>query len=103
LQGRAPEARVIEVQLNKIKEDLHLVAQCREGLARDPGDLHLRHEIGAAYLRLGRPGEAFVWLNSILDRDPLNRPTLQTLADYHARSGHTRLAAELQRRLEEGQ
>jgi len=28
---------------------------------------------------------------------------LQALADYHARSGHTRLAAEMQRRLAESQ
>lgn len=101
LQGRTPEARVIEEQLNKIKGDLRLVAQCRDGLDRNPSDLHLRHEIGAAYLRLGRPGDAFVWLNGILDRDPMHRPTLQTLADYHARSGHENLAAEMRRRLAE--
>jgi predicted Zn-dependent protease len=103
LQGRGQEARAIETQLRKIKEDLHRVAQCREELARDPNDLHLRHEIGAAYLRLDRPGEALVWLNGILDRDPQYRPALQSLADYHARSGHTRLAAEMQRRLAESQ
>jgi predicted Zn-dependent protease len=103
LQGRGQEARAIETQLRKIKEDLHRVAQCREELARDPNDLHLRHEIGAAYLRLDRPGEALVWLNGILDRDPQYRPALQALADYHARSGHTRMAAEMQRRLAESQ
>ena len=103
VQGRGQEARAIETQLNKIKEDLHQVAQCREKLAHDPNDLHLRHEIGAAYLRLDRPGEALVWLNGILDRDPRYRPALQALADYHARSGHTGMAAEMQRRLAESQ
>jgi tetratricopeptide (TPR) repeat protein len=101
MQGRGQEARAIENQLNKIKEDLHQVAQCREKLAHDPNDLHLRHEIGAAYLRLDRPGEALVWLNGILDRDPKYRPALQALADYHARSGHAGMAAEMQRRLAE--
>lgn len=100
LQGRSQEARAIEEQLDTIRKGLHLVAQCRQELARDPASLRLRHEIGVAYLRLGRAGEALVWLNSILDRDPLHRPTLQTLADYHARSGHIRMAAEMQRRLD---
>jgi predicted Zn-dependent protease len=99
LQGRSQEARAIETQLRKIKEDLHRVAQCREELARDPNDLHLRHEIGAAYLRLGRPGEAIVWLNSVLERNPRHRPTLETLADYHAQAGNEGMAAEIRRRL----
>jgi tetratricopeptide (TPR) repeat protein len=83
-QGRGPEARAVEEQLDRIKRDLRVVARCREELAKHPDDLSLRHEIGAAYLRVGRPGEALVWLNSVLARDPKHRPTLQTLADYHA-------------------
>lgn len=101
-QERKKEARAIEEQLDRIKRDLHLVAQCRERLAREPANLGLRHEIGAAYLRLDRPGEAFVWLNSVLDRDPNHGPTLHTLADYHAQAGKEPLAGEMRRRFAAG-
>jgi tetratricopeptide (TPR) repeat protein len=97
-QGRKQEAHAVEEQLDKIKRDLRIVARCREELARNPADVSLRHEIGAAYLRVGRPGEGLVWLNSVLERDPKHRPTLQTLADYHAQAGDEAAAAELRRR-----
>jgi predicted Zn-dependent protease len=101
-QGRGPEAHAIEEQVEKIKQDLRVVARCRERLNKNPADLELRHELGAAYLRVGRPDEALVWLNSVLDRDPKHRPTLQTLADYHAQAGNPTLAAEMRRRLGAG-
>jgi tetratricopeptide (TPR) repeat protein len=97
-QERLQEARVVEEQLEKIKQDLRIVARCREELAKTPDNVSLRHEIGAAYLRVGRPGEALVWLNSVLERDPMHRATLQTLADYYARAGKEAAAAELRRR-----
>jgi predicted Zn-dependent protease len=97
-QERGQEARAVEEQLDKIKQDLRIVTRCREKLAKNPDDVSLRHEIGAAYLRVGRPGEALVWLNSALVRDPKHKPTLQTLADYHARVGNDAAAAELRRR-----
>jgi predicted Zn-dependent protease len=87
-QGRRTEAQPLEEQLDKIKQDLQTVARCRERLARAPDDLPLRHEIGAAYLRVGRTGEALVWLNSVLDRDPNYLPTLRTLAELHAQAGN---------------
>jgi predicted Zn-dependent protease len=101
-QGRGPEARAAEESLDRIKQDLRKVAQCREQLASTPADLHLRHEIGAAYLRLGRPGNALVWLYSVLDRDPEYRPTLETLVDYHTRAGNEALADALRGRMSGG-
>jgi tetratricopeptide (TPR) repeat protein len=98
-QGRRQEARAVEEQLAKIKQDLRLVAQCREELTKNPAAVSLRHQIGAAYLRVGRPGEALVWLHSVLERDPTHRPTLQTLADYYAQAGDQTAAAEWRRRL----
>lgn len=98
-QGRGAEARAVEEELDRIKRDLRLVARCREELAKNPADVGLRHEIGAAYLRVGRPGEALVWLNSVLERDPKHRPTLQALAEYHARAGDEAAAAVMRRRL----
>jgi tetratricopeptide (TPR) repeat protein len=97
-QERGQEARAVQEQLDKIKQDLRIVTRCRDELAKNPDDVSLRHEIGAAYLRVGRPGEALVWLNSVLVRDPKHKPTLQTLADYHARVGNDAAAAELRRR-----
>jgi tetratricopeptide (TPR) repeat protein len=101
-QGRGTEARAVEESLDRIKQDLRKVAQCREQLTRTPADLHLRHEIGTAYLRLGRPGNALVWLYSVLDRDPAYRPSLEALADYHTRAGDEALADALRRRLSSG-
>jgi tetratricopeptide (TPR) repeat protein len=98
-QGRTRQAQGVQEQLDRVKQDLRNVARCREQLARAPDDLGLRHEIGTTYLRLGRPGEALVWLNSVLDRDPGHRPTLQALADYHSRAGNGAMATEMQRRL----
>jgi Tfp pilus assembly protein PilF len=50
-------------------------------------------------MRIGRPGEAHVWLNSILERDPQYRPALQSLADYYAKAGNHKLAQTMERRL----
>jgi tetratricopeptide (TPR) repeat protein len=97
-EHREEEARAVETQLDKIKQDLRTVTRCREELAKNPADVSLRHEIGAAYLRVGRPGEALVWLHSVLERDPKHKPTLQTLADYYAKVGNETAAAELRRR-----
>jgi thioredoxin-like negative regulator of GroEL len=101
-QGRRQEAQAIEKQLDQIKKDLQIVAKCREQLAQDPTNSQLRHEIGAAYLRIGRPGEALVWLNSVLDREPNHLPTLRTLVELHERSGNQLAAAELRGRMAAG-
>jgi thioredoxin-like negative regulator of GroEL len=97
-QGRRQEARAVEEQLDKIKQDLRFLSRCREELAKNPADVSLRYEIGAAYLRVGRPGEALVWLHGVLERDPKHKPTLQRLADYYAQIGNEASAAELRRR-----
>jgi predicted Zn-dependent protease len=96
--GRRTEAVAIQEQLDRIKQDLRIVSHCRERLAQDPANLQLRHDIGAAYMRVGRPAEALVWLNSVLDREPNHLPTLQTLAAYHAQAGNPALAVEMRRR-----
>jgi predicted Zn-dependent protease len=101
-QGRKDDAQAVEEQLNRVRQDLRIVAQCKERLAQNPDNLDLRHEIGATYLRLGRPGEALVWLNSVLERDTKHRPTLQTLAEYYSKAGDEAKAAELRRRLSAG-
>ncbi|HEY7429017.1 MAG TPA: tetratricopeptide repeat protein [Gemmataceae bacterium] len=98
-QGRRSEAGTVEQQLADINQALRKVAQCKSRLVRDPDNLSLRQEIGATYLRLGRPGEALVWLNSILVRDPQYRPALQSLADYHTQAGNHALAQVVGRRL----
>jgi tetratricopeptide (TPR) repeat protein len=98
-QGRREEGRAVEEQLDKIKQDLRIVSRSREALAKNPDDVSLRYEIGAAYLRVGRPGEALVWLNSVLERDPKHKPTLQALADYYAKAGNEAAAAEMRRRV----
>jgi tetratricopeptide (TPR) repeat protein len=100
-QQRGEEAGAVEKQLEAIKRDLRLVAKCRQELTGAPADVPLRYEIGAAYFRVGRDAEALVWLKSVLARNPKHRPTLQSLADYHAKVGDKETAAQLRRRLAE--
>lgn len=98
-QGRRSEAGAVEKQLADMNQALRKVAQCKTRLLREPDNLSLRHEIGTTYLRVGRPGEALVWLNSVLVRDPQYRPTLQSLADYYTQAGNSAQARVMARRL----
>jgi predicted Zn-dependent protease len=98
-QGRRQEAQAIEGRLEKTKEDLGTVAHLWDRLAKDPSNLQLRNDLGEAYLRVGRSGDALIWLNSIVDRDPENRPTLETLAKFHARTGNQDVAAKFRGKL----
>jgi tetratricopeptide (TPR) repeat protein len=99
VQGRKQEAQEVEKQLAQVTKDLAIVARVWDRLAKDSTNLQLRYEMGDAYLRLKRPGDALVWLNSVLDRDPEHRATLQLLADYHEKCGRPALAAEMRQRL----
>jgi tetratricopeptide (TPR) repeat protein len=99
-QGRGEEAKAVGDKLDRVKQDLRFVARAAEEVARSPDDLGLRQRIGEAYLRLGRDGEALVWLTGVLDRDPGYRPALRALADYYDRAGDARRAAAYRRRLE---
>jgi predicted Zn-dependent protease len=99
VQGRKQEAQEVEKLLAQVTKDLAIVARVWDRLAKDSTNLQLRYEMGDAYLRLKRPGDALVWLNSVLDRDPEHRATLQLLADYHEKCGRPALAAEMRQRL----
>jgi tetratricopeptide (TPR) repeat protein len=101
LQGRKQEAREVEQQLAQVLKDLAIVARVWEQLAKDSTNLGLRYELGSAYLRLARPGDALVWLNSVLDREPQHRATLRLLGDYYEQSGQRALAAAMRQRLAE--
>jgi tetratricopeptide (TPR) repeat protein len=99
MQGRTHEAQEIEEQLAQVTKDLAIVARVWDRLAKEPTSLELRYEMGDAYLRLRRPGDALVWLNSVLDRNPEHRATLRLLADYYEKCGQPALAAEMRQRL----
>ena len=99
VQGRKQEAQQVEKQLAQVMKDLATVARIWDRLAKDSTNLQLRYELGDAYLRLARPGDALVWLNSVLDRNPEHRATLRLLADYHEKCGQQALAAEMRQRL----
>jgi tetratricopeptide (TPR) repeat protein len=101
VQGRKQEARDIEKQLAQVMKDLAIVASVWDRLAKDSTNLELRYELGSAYMRLARPGDALVWLNSVLDREPEHRATLRLLANYYEKCGKRALAAEMRRRLAE--
>jgi tetratricopeptide (TPR) repeat protein len=99
LQGRTQEAQVVDKQLAQVTKDLAIVAQVWDRLAQDSTNLELRYELGSAYLRLGRPGDSLVWLNSVLDREPKHRATLRLLEDYYEKSGQRALATAMRQRL----
>jgi predicted Zn-dependent protease len=99
MQGRKQEAQEVEKQLAQVMQDLAIVARVWDRLAKDSINLELRYELGNAYLRLARPGDALVWLNSVLDREPEHRATLRLLASYYEKSGQQALAAEMRQRL----
>jgi tetratricopeptide (TPR) repeat protein len=101
LQGRKEEAQEVEKLLAQVIEDLATVARVWDRLAEDSTNLDLRYVLGNTYLRLGRPGDALVWLNSILDREPQHRSTLQLLAGYYEKCGQRALATEMRQRLAE--
>jgi tetratricopeptide (TPR) repeat protein len=103
LQGRKQEAQEVEKQLAQVMKDLAIVARVWDRLGKDSTNLELRYELGNAYLRLARPADALVWLNSVLDREPEHRPTLQLLANYYEKSGQRALAAQMRHRLAECQ
>jgi predicted Zn-dependent protease len=98
-QGREQEAQEVENQLAQVTKDFAIVAQVWDRLAKDSTNLELRYELGSAYLRLARPGDALVWLNSVLDREPEHRATLRLLGDYYAKSGQRALATAMRQRL----
>jgi tetratricopeptide (TPR) repeat protein len=101
LQGRRQEAQEVEKQLAQVIKDLATVARVWDRLAHDSTNLELRYELGNAYLNLERPGDALVWLNSILDREPQHQATLRLLAGYFEKCGQQALAAEMKKRLAE--
>jgi tetratricopeptide (TPR) repeat protein len=98
-QGRKQEGQKVEQQLAEVTQNLATVARVWDRLAKDSTNLELRYELGNAYLRLARPHDAMVWLNSILDREPEHQPTLRLLADYYEKCGQQALAAEMRHRL----
>jgi predicted Zn-dependent protease len=98
-QGRMQEAQEVEKQLAQVTKDLAIVQQVWDRLAQDSTSLELRYELGSAYLRLARPGDALVWLNSVLDREPKHRATLRLLGNYYERSGQRALATAMRQRL----
>jgi tetratricopeptide (TPR) repeat protein len=100
-QGRKQEAQEVEQKLVQVMKDLAVVARVWDRLAKDSTNLELRYELGSAYLRLARPGDALVWLNSVLDREPEHRETLQLLAEYYEKGGQRALAAQMRQRLAE--
>jgi tetratricopeptide (TPR) repeat protein len=98
-QGRMQEAQEVEKQLAQVTKDLAIVAQVWDRLGKDSTNLELRYELGSAYLRLERPGDALVWLNSVLDREPGHRATLRLLGNYYEKSGQRALATAMRQRL----
>jgi tetratricopeptide (TPR) repeat protein len=98
-QGKRDQALPFEAELDNVKKDLSIASKLWDRLAKEPANTKLRQEIGDTYLRLGRNGDALIWLNSILDRDPRNKQALQSLAEYHAHAGNEAMAAQLRQRL----
>jgi tetratricopeptide (TPR) repeat protein len=98
-QGQHQEAKQVLTQLDQVQKDLEFVNKANTQIALTPNDRRLRHQLGEAYLRLGRPSDALVWFMSVLHQDPVYRPTLQALLEHYEKTGDVHQAAEFRQRL----
>jgi tetratricopeptide (TPR) repeat protein len=53
--------------------------------AEDPQNTQLRYDIGSTHLRYGNVEDGLLWLNTVLQIDPLHRPTHLALAQHYQR------------------
>jgi tetratricopeptide (TPR) repeat protein len=99
-QGRDDEAAAV---LEQYKKDQELLARAnqllRDEVERPSNSPTAPYEVGALFLRTRQERLGLYWLHQALDRDPMHRPTLETLADYYEKKGDKDAAASYRKRL----
>ena len=98
--GRAAEAAAEGETHKRVQADRERLAQIAvTEMTRRPYDPNLHYELGAIYLRNGKPDVGVRWMYSALRLDPAHQPSHQALADYFERTGETEKAQQHRRQL----
>jgi len=86
--GRQAEAAAERDTHKRVQADRERLARIAVNeMSLRPGDPNLHYELGAIYLRNGKPEVGVRWLYSALRLDPTHQPSHQALADYFERTG----------------
>lgn len=92
--GTPAEARAAEERWKRCDADLRRVGELTRQVSAKPDDPDLRREIGALFLRNGRPADGVRWLESALRVNPGHAATHAALAAHYETAGDpTRAAA----------
>lgn len=91
--GRAEEAEQHFEFVKVAQAQLDRYAVLSDVVAREPGNLAARHELGVIVLRYFDPAKGLGWLESVLERDPQHQATHRVLAEYFERRAERERAA----------
>jgi len=91
--GREEEAGKHFDYVRAAQAQLDRYAVLSDVVAREPGNLAARHELGVIVLRYFDPAKGLGWLESVLERDPQHQSTHRVLAEYFERREERERAA----------
>ena len=98
--GREEEAAAQIERSERVETDLARMGQiASKEMSKTPNDPKLHYELGAIYLRYGKPDVGLRWLFSALRLDPNHQPSHQALYDYFTRTGDVEKAEQHRRYL----
>jgi Flp pilus assembly protein TadD len=86
--GRTEEAKAVQRQFDRFREDEAQLNKLRERLNVDPTNLQLRHEIARWMFDHGQSEEGLRWSQMVLSAQPNHPPSNALLADYYERAGN---------------
>jgi predicted Zn-dependent protease len=89
--GRNDEARAVQRQLDRFREDEAQLNTLREQLNTAPASLQLRYEIARWMFDHGQSEEGLRWSQMILSVQPNHAHTNELLANYYERRGNVGL------------
>jgi len=86
--GREEETDAQVARYKRVKADLAQLGEiATKEMTRTPNDPNLHYELGALYLRYGKPDVGVRWLYSALKLEPTHQRSHQALADHFQRRG----------------
>jgi tetratricopeptide (TPR) repeat protein len=101
--GRESEADAQVALYERIKADVARLGEiAAKEMTRTPDDPKLHYELGALYLRYGKPGVGVRWLYSALKLDPGHQPSHRALYDHLRRTGDAERAERHRAQLHNG-
>jgi tetratricopeptide (TPR) repeat protein len=98
--GREAEAAAQRDTHKRVEADHRRLAQiASKEMTQAPNDPNLFYEMGAIYLRYGKPDVGIRWLYGALKLDPAHQPSHKALYDYFKRTGQTEKAEQHRREM----